>query len=210
MRPRGRKKELKGDARRRELLNALRRLLADGQDFGELNVAALAKAADMSRPTFYFYFESKYEALGAVVAEVRSELIEGAEILFSGRHEDPFAELQQALQGVVETWQKEAGLMQAFAQAASNDPGLWQQMESFVEDFVEPTGRSIVAIHEQQGRTTDLETARQLARTLLWGNERNLYRAAVGHYSPEQWAELLQTLTAIWAGAVLYQPEASS
>lgn len=206
MRPRGRKKELKGDTRRRELLEALRRLLAEGQDFGDLNVAALAKAAGMSRPTFYFYFESKYEALSAVVSEIRSELIEGAEILFAGHHEDPFAELQQALQGVVETWRKEARLMQAFAQAASNDPGLWQQMESFVEDFVEPTGHSIVAIHEQQGRSTELQAAKELARTLLWGNERNLYRAAVGNYSREQWAELLQTLTAIWAGAVLYEP----
>lgn len=201
---------MRGDARRRQLLDAVRALLAEGRKFEALGVLDFTRKAGISRPTFYFYFESKYEALGALIEEVQSSLIESARILFEGRHEDPIQELQQALQGVIETWQEERLLMRAFVDGASSDAKLWQQLEDFVTAFVQPTAKTIMALHKQHGRLTDEATATEIASALLWANERNLHRATVSDFGDVEWNRLLETLTMIWTGALLYPVDPKS
>src|SRR5690349_3633713 len=63
----------KGDRRREAILAALERLLGDVA-IADLDVGTIAAAAGVSRPGFYFYFESKYAALSEALQRVADEM----------------------------------------------------------------------------------------------------------------------------------------
>lgn len=203
MQPRGRKSELKGDTRRRELVDAVKRVLKEGVSFADLSIENITAEAGISRSTFYFYFESKHQALEAALASVQLAMEKQADVFFKGGHSDPFMELQEALEGVVKIWRKEEHIMKALVEAAASDKALWKSLDNFVEFFVQPTSLSIVEIHKNQGRITTQEEAEELARTLMWGNERNFYRASVSKFSKKEWEKLVENVTRVWAGAIL-------
>ena len=70
-----------------------------------------------------------------------------------------------------------------------------------------PYLRHTIAIFGRFGAQLFSRSTTELATALLWANERNLYRATVAQFSSQDWNHLIQTITAIWAGAILYQPD---
>lgn len=62
----------RGGRTRTAILDALRALLAE-RHMGEIRIADLAQAADISAPTFYTYFDTLDEALLALCEEVASD-----------------------------------------------------------------------------------------------------------------------------------------
>ena len=63
----------RGDRHRRDIVQAVRDLVADGS-IAELTVSAISKRAGLSRSNFYFYFDSKYAVLASIFAEGLAEL----------------------------------------------------------------------------------------------------------------------------------------
>jgi TetR/AcrR family transcriptional regulator, ethionamide resistance regulator len=59
---------------RDRLLEAVERLLADGQSYPELTVEQLAREAQLTRTTFYTYFGDKADLLRAWLEQLRGEL----------------------------------------------------------------------------------------------------------------------------------------
>lgn len=202
MQPRGRKRELRGDIRQKELLEALRESLESGVSFADLSVEELSGRAGLSRPSFYFYFESKQQALMAALGEVREAMASSADIFFHGSSPDPMQEIEDAVAGVVQVWRENQSLMRALVEAAANDKEVWKGLTEFIEAFVEPTASRIMQIWKAQGRPLPESAAREICTILLWSNERNFYRAAVSEFSDAQWDSLKRTITSIWTSAI--------
>jgi len=76
----------RGDRHRRDIVQAVRDLVADGS-IAELTVSAISKRAGLSRSNFYFYFDSKYAVLALIFAEGLAEL-QGLTRDFAPRGED--------------------------------------------------------------------------------------------------------------------------
>ena len=69
----------RGDRRRQAILAAVEELLRR-RSIADLSVEDVASAAGMSRPAFYFYFESKYAALWAALSGVWDEMERAAAV----------------------------------------------------------------------------------------------------------------------------------
>ena len=64
----------RGDLREARLLAEAEALLRDGR-FDAASISDIAAAADISRPTFYFYFASKQALLERLIESTLDELI---------------------------------------------------------------------------------------------------------------------------------------
>lgn len=65
----------RGDKHRQAIMEAVRQLLQE-RPFSELSVSTISTRAGVARSGFYFYFDSKYSVLAAILADVAEELEE--------------------------------------------------------------------------------------------------------------------------------------
>jgi AcrR family transcriptional regulator len=68
-----RRRARKGDLKEQAILATCERLLGE-KPLGEIGVDELAAGAGISRPTFYFYFESKNAVLRALVERLAEQM----------------------------------------------------------------------------------------------------------------------------------------
>ncbi len=80
--------------RQRQIMDCLLALLC-GQAFGEISVTALCQAAGIPRKTFYRYFDSKEDVLGAVIDGLLRDWVAGVRPARTGR--PPEAQVQELL-----------------------------------------------------------------------------------------------------------------
>jgi len=86
------------DQIRHALLDAVEQLLEEGESFTELSVERLVSRAQISRSTFYVYFEDKGDLLSAWLTEIISELTAAAgPVGRPGVHRDLLAHERMAL-----------------------------------------------------------------------------------------------------------------
>jgi AcrR family transcriptional regulator len=203
MRPRGRKQELQGDARQRELVVALVALLNDGRSFAELSVNDIAKRAGITRSAFYFYFTSKEQALLAASAEVIGLLQEAWQPFLQDLHADPRESLDITYSRVTRIRHSHGPLIRAFSESAATDPATWKFATAAVDRLSGLAVPRIMHVREHSGLPPlSQREAEELSRTLSWCNERNFYRAAVAKYDQDQWRIMVKTLTDLWLGAM--------
>lgn len=120
----------KGDRTRADILDALNRLLRD-HSVGELTVGRISAAAGVARSGFYFYFDSKFAAVAAALAEAWDDLELGTDSLASRAPDVPVPVFVDGLLRVAFTvWQRHAPLANALTQGRDHDPQLrelWDQ-----------------------------------------------------------------------------------
>jgi TetR/AcrR family transcriptional regulator, ethionamide resistance regulator len=201
--PRGRRAgRATGDERERAILETAERLLAD-RPIHEISVDDLARGAGISRPTFYFYFSSKDAVLLAlldrVVAEARASRGDALE-----RHGDPRDRLYQAIAGIYETFRSHRAVMLA-ADASSASPEVREVWAAVMESFVDETAAAIEA-ERAAGTVPDGVPARDLAISLNLMNERVLLATFAGHEPAIAEADVVDTLVAVWLGAIYGKP----
>lgn len=203
MQPRGRKKRLKGDDRQQEIVDAVVALLEEGADFSAISIEDIASRGGISRSNFYFYFESKQAALMAALARVQQDMFAVARAFFDAPGEPTLEEMNATLRGIVRVWREHRFVMRAFADAGGSDPAVWKALEAFIESFVPETAGRIVRICAGKNRIVSADYARELARCLIWANERNLYRAVMSDASEQAWNSVADTMTDIWRAAII-------
>jgi AcrR family transcriptional regulator len=139
MQPRGRKRELRGSSRQRQLVTSLIELLNEGRSLGEVTIEDIAKRAGITRAAFYYFFESNDQ-------------------------------------------QVRVALGQAF-------------------DAVVPrVAARLIHMRDLYGASISPAAAQDIARTLLWANERNFYRISVAPSTDSDWEQLVEALYGIWIG----------
>jgi AcrR family transcriptional regulator len=190
----------KGDRRRRAILDAVERLLTE-KTIAQLSVEDIAAAAGISRSGFYFYFESKYAALGDALGDVGDEMSRAAEDFFAGTDEPPEVYVPRALSRVKDLWRRHADLMVAIVDAAHSDSGARALWDAWVLQFVESIAERI-EFERAAGRAPDGPPARDLARTLMLMNAAVLDGDARDVATRGSGGDTVAALTHVWLGAV--------
>jgi TetR/AcrR family transcriptional regulator, ethionamide resistance regulator len=183
--------------REARLLEIAEALLREGR-FEEASISELAAAAEISRPTFYFYFASKQALLERLVESTLDELI-GVHWTRIRQENLPTAEeLRATLHDVAEMWVEHGVVLSAAVELAGSVPSFFDRIARVIESVVDSRARLLV----EAGSTpevADLETARETARALLWMSERNFYVLWRRNPSAEELRALADKLFAIWA-----------
>ena len=189
------------------ILAATERLLAE-QRFDKLSVAAIIDVAQVSRASFYFYFESKNAVLSDLVRQTVERASAAAQPWVAGEIEPPESSLRRGTAQGIQLWREHAPVLRAIVENWRADPRLTELWTEMMDGF---TAAATARIERDRllGRApVGGVDARTLASTLTWMSERIYYLAAIGHsaFSDEQ--RVIDVLTDIWLSAIYTGPPA--
>lgn len=155
------------------LLDAADRLLSEGK-FEATSLARIAEGAGISRPTFYFYFESKQALLIAVVERTLDDLTGRLLNVVQPHGEDPAAQIRATLRVVADLWWDHRGGLLAAAELAGSAPSVFDRIERVMASTQMDTA---TLLHEfgGSGLTRTLKSSERLASRIGWMIERNFY-----------------------------------
>lgn len=190
---------------RQAILAATERLLAERR-FDQLSVADILDAADVSRSSFYFYFESKHAVLAELVRSAVGEAMDIAQPWLQHEDASPRETLEQGTLGGARLWQAHAPVLRAIVENWRSDPGLAELWAEMMERFTAAAAERIE--HDRRARRAPLTAAdaRTLAALLTWMGERAYYLAAIGHPDFEDEERLVDALTEVWLAAIYREP----
>jgi TetR/AcrR family transcriptional regulator, ethionamide resistance regulator len=194
----------RGDVREARLLEIAEALLREGR-FEQASIAELAAAAEISRPTFYFYFASKQSLLERLVESTLDELITRHQQRIRQHEDAPAAELRGILHDVADMWVEHGVVLSA----AVDTPSLFDRIAGVMESVVEDRARFFM----EAGSTpevADPATARETTEALFWMSERNFYVVARRDPSAESLHALADRLFRIWARVAGIEHESAS
>ena len=177
--------------------------MAQGESFAELSVERLVTEADISRSTFYVYFEDKGDLLRAWFGEINLELEEAAKGWWQLDERLTRADLHAALDRVVRSYRPHTALMAATFDTAAYDPAVRGLVEEAVTVSVAGL-RKHIRSGQAAGFVDPSLLPAQTASWLTWMAERGFHQLVRGASDAEV-SRLVESYTAIvWN--VLYAP----
>ena len=187
------------------ILDATEQLLAH-QRFDELSVADILNAAQVSRASFYFYFESKYAVLGELVRRFVQLAQAVSQPWFEVDAEPYTRTLRQGISQTLQLCIKHAPVLRAIVENWRSDErlaALWtEMMDTFTQAAMHRIERDRAA-----GRALRTSVdASTLAGTLTWMSERIYYLAAIGHPTFQDEQQVIGALTEVWLSAIYSGP----
>ncbi|MCU0313967.1 MAG: TetR/AcrR family transcriptional regulator [Solirubrobacteraceae bacterium] len=169
-----RAREARRDELHRQLLEALERLIEQGESFTEISVEQLAAEIGISRTTFYVYFSDKGDVLGEGVAAIADELAEALSGWWAIDTRSTRADLRAAIARAADAYRPHTALMAAAFQAAEYDAGVRELTEAFMDANIASLQRHLKA--GQKGGFVDPQLpADDVAIWLLWAAERGFH-----------------------------------
>lgn len=153
----------KGDRRRERILDAVRELLQT-QSFDDLSIAEITRRADVTRPGFYFYFQSKGAAVASLMEALFPEFMAAATVWYEHAEVDQRRGIEVGMAATVELWRRHAVVMNGMVQAAAVDLHAGRIWEQWVNAFA---GRAVPTISSDRPRARTGPTAEQLAVFLV-------------------------------------------
>jgi TetR/AcrR family transcriptional regulator, ethionamide resistance regulator len=190
----------KGDRRRQAIVDAVEQLLQE-RSIAELSVEDIAAAAGISRSGFYFYFESKYAALGDALSDIADDMVRAADDFFGDTNRPPVEYVPDALRGVAELWHRHADLMVAIVDASHSDAGARAIWDDWRERFIVSIASSLQD-ERAAGRSTGGPAPEVLARALLAMNLGVLYDDASRRASDAEIEGTVEAMTRVWLATV--------
>jgi AcrR family transcriptional regulator len=182
------------------VLTATAELLREGISYSDLNIERVATRAGLSRTAFYFYFRDKRDLLMRVTEGVTDLLFAEADRWWSGDG-DGREEMTSALANVAALYEEHIPLLRAVVEAAAVDEEVGRFWRALVERFVQATCRRIEG-EQAAGRVpADLPT-RGVSFALCWMTERTIHQHLAPGEPSKRGAPLVESLTAVWLGAV--------
>jgi AcrR family transcriptional regulator len=190
----------KGDLKERAILATCERLLSE-KPLHEIGVDELAAGAGISRPSFYFYFESKNAVLQALVAGVAEEMYAEAEGWLAREDDSPEVTVSRSIEAAAQRWREHGPVLRAAVETWGSVPELRAFWEDIVRRFVE---QSAARISDERGvaAAPPGPEPHALATALIWMNERCFYTSSLGTQPSLSDDELVPTLTAVWLRAI--------
>jgi AcrR family transcriptional regulator len=189
----------RGDERELALLGVAESLLAEGR-FASVTLQEIAARAGISRPTFYFYFDSKQALLVGLVERTLDELTDEVKRALRPTEGTPRAAMRAVMRGVAELWWQHRAALMAAAELAGSAPSVFERVRAVVEEPMPDMARLLRRVGGS-GLTRDLPSAERLAVRLAWMTERNFYVLGRGRPSREQLHALADELAEIWLAA---------
>jgi TetR/AcrR family transcriptional regulator, ethionamide resistance regulator len=162
----------------RRLLPAVERLL-EHETYPELSVDQLVEEADISRSTFYNYFEDKSDLLRALTGDVMTTIIDATRVWWMLSPQASKQDLGAALAHLFEGYSPHAALMRAVAESISHDALVREEFVEYMERGTEGVANYIRAGQDAGVLRRELDADRA-AEWLTWGFERGLSQLSRG------------------------------
>jgi AcrR family transcriptional regulator len=190
----------RGDLKETAILETAGRLLGE-KSIHEIGVDELARGAEISRPSFYFYFESKYSVLQALVERVVQETYAEAEQWLSRTDAPPGEAVRRSIEAAARHWRENGPVLRAAVETwgVSEMGPFWEEITA---GFVEAAAAQIEREREAGLAIPAPPGAKALATALIWMNERCFYTASLGAEPSLEGDELVDTLAAVWLRTV--------
>ena len=190
-----------GDDRELAILATAERLLAS-RPLREISIDDLARGAGISRPTFYFYFESKDAVLLTLLDRVVEEADEArAAVRAALPPGDHVAHWRAVISAFHGTFARHRAVTLAAAEARVTNAEVRALWAAVLEDWVASTAAAVEA-ERARGAAPPGPPARSVAVALNAMNERVLYGtfAGDGPVVPEE--SVVDVLLDIWLAAI--------
>jgi TetR/AcrR family transcriptional regulator, ethionamide resistance regulator len=185
----------KGDTRERHLLAAARQLM-ESNEFERASVSELASAAGVSRPTFYFYFQSKDALLASVIDETQSQIAMALNTALQTPG-PPLQRLDAAIAAAADVWWEHRATMSAAITLAAKMPALEARMITAM-DGINDQCTELLLTHGIAPERNDKTAAAALVRTLALLNERAFSHALTTARDRADLLPVQERLLAIW------------
>jgi AcrR family transcriptional regulator len=170
----------------RRLLPAVERLL-ENATYPELSVDEMVAEADISRSTFYNYFEDKGDLLRALTGDVMGTITDATRVWWMLSPQASKQDLQSALAHLFEIYSPHAVLMRAVSESISHDPRVREEFAEYMRRGAEGIADYIRAGQNAGVLRPDLDAA-WAAEWLVWMFERGLSQLsrASADFEPER------------------------
>jgi AcrR family transcriptional regulator len=178
-------------------------LLAEGR-FASATLQEIAARAGISRPTFYFYFDSKQALLVGLVERTLDELNDEVRRALRPTDEDPRAAMRAVMRGVADLWCQHYGALMAAAELAGSAPSVFERIRAVIEVPMPDMARLLRRVGGSR-LTRDPQSAERLAVRLAWMTERNFYVLGRDRPNRDQLYALADELAEIWLEAAGYR-----
>lgn len=199
--PRPGRRNLKGDRREQAILQGAYELLRN-QSLRNVSIDDLAKSAGISRSSFYFYFESKWQVLSALLASLTSDVFSASTMLFNRpAGMPPEAAMKHAASEVVSVWDRHGHVLRQLGEGVVAEPALQQQWDAILGRFIDAAAAAIER-DRAAGVAIDGPPARALAAALMWMGERNLNVLSMGSDNAVSAEDIVETFAIIWLRTV--------
>ncbi len=178
-----------------------------GDSYVDISVERLITSVDISRSTFYAYFDDKGDLLGAMAEDVTRDFAIAGAVWFELESEATRRDLRDALSVLFTAYRKHRTLLGAITEAAAYDRRVRAQHLALVEAAVDGMSAHIRAQQKAGAAAPELDP-RRTAKWLAWMYERALYQL-VAPASTAEARKLVNAATdlvwrALYAG---YRPE---
>jgi AcrR family transcriptional regulator len=143
--PRPEARRSRGDRQRDAIIGAVRDLLHE-RSFADLSVSTISERAGVARSGFYFYFDSKYAVLAAILADA-GEMLDELTHNFAPREpgETPEAFAKRMVGSAATVYANDDPVLTACAVARNTDA----QIREMMDDFYDAVMDKIVTLVEQ-------------------------------------------------------------
>jgi AcrR family transcriptional regulator len=191
----------RGDVAEHAILDTAERLLAE-RPLNAIPIAELAAGAGISRPTFYFYFESREAVLRELALRITEQLYHAAERWLRRGDEPPAEGVRSALAESLALWRQHGPVLRAIVRAHESDQELHSFWQGLVGQLVEAAARQIERERRAGIALPGPPSARSLASALVGMCDRAWYEASAEPGSARADRELTDTLAAVWLRSV--------
>lgn len=204
-----RRRPRRGDEKEAAILRTAWQLLAT-QPVAAITIEQLATGAGISRPTFYFYFDSRDAVIRALAATAADQLTSAVTGQLTARDKPVPVAVRRAVEAYLDLWKQHGPVLRAMVPLYETDPAL----RAFWDDVAGRVTAELAAYIEDQraaGRALPgPPAAKDLAHALgamLWRAGYELSLAASWTRSRKRLAD---TLTTIYLRAVFVSDAGSS
>jgi AcrR family transcriptional regulator len=193
-----------GDEREQLIRETLESLLEDN-GFHEISIDDLAKGAGISRPTFYFYFESKEAVLLSLLDEIVSQADAASDAAQEALDQDPARFLRDSLSAYFHYFGAHRAVSVAGTEASAGNPKVRKLWNGVRERWVVAATAGIEA-ERARGAAPDGLPARDLAIALINMNEGVLFSAFAGEQPAIAEDSVVDVLIDVWLKAIYGGP----
>jgi AcrR family transcriptional regulator len=166
----------------------------------DARITDIAEAARVAHGSFYSHFESKEDALAAVLEEVEEEMLHPRSPHPSSE-EDPVAAIEAANRAYLEAYRRNARLMAVLEQVATIDERFRKLRQRRTVAFVRRNAEGIRRLQER-GLADPALDPKLAALAISAMVSRTAYANFVHNPKPLSVGALTETLTRLWANAL--------
>src|SRR5208283_5063120 len=189
-----------GDEREQAILATAERLLRE-RPLADFSVDDLAKGAGISRPTFYFYFQSKNAVLLSLLDQMNSKASAALRALGGNLSGDPATLWRARIEAFFQVSGSQRAVAVAGAAAKATNPEVRQLWSALMQRWISYTTAAIKA-ERRRGAAPDTVPSEDLSVALNMLSERMMAATFTAEEPAIPEDRVIDTLVHIWLASI--------